>query len=158
MKKIFMFLLMAVMTLGASAQFEKGTHYLGASLSGFGIGFSKGDFTFGVNGEYGYYIADSWLIGGVVGYNHRGGTNSLQIKPEFRYSFKQNGLNLGCGLQFEHAGPARNYIQLCPQVGYTFYLSDKISLEPAFYADFALNDFNNGTSAGLKIGIGLYKR
>lgn len=157
MKKIFVFLLMAVMTLGASAQFEKGTQYVGASLSGLGIGFSKGDFTLGVNGEYGYYIADGWMLGGVVGYNHRAGYNSLQIKPNFRYSFLENGLNLGCGLQFEHAGTELNYIQLCPQVGYTFYLNDKISIEPALYADFALNDFKNGTNAGLKIGIGLYK-
>ena len=37
MKKFFVFMLMAVMTLGANAQFEKGTHYVGASLSGFGI-------------------------------------------------------------------------------------------------------------------------
>lgn len=158
MKKIFVLLLMAVMTLGASAQFEKGTQYVGAYLSGLGIGFSKGDFTFGVNGEYGYYIADGWMLGGVVGYNHnRAGHNSLQIKPNFRYSFLENGLNLGCGLQFEHAGTELNYIQLCPQVGYTFYLNDKISIEPALYADFALNDFKNGTNAGLKIGIGLYK-
>lgn len=157
MKKIFVAMLMAMMTLGASAQFEKGTHYANASLSGFGIGFSKGEFAFGLSGEYGYYIADNWMIGGVLGYNHNAGYNSFQIKPNFRYSLENTGFNLGCGLQFEHAGKARNFIQLSPQVGYTFYLTDMISLEPAIYADFALNDFKNGTNAGLKIGIGLYK-
>lgn len=157
MKKIFVLMLMAVMTLGASAQFDKGTHYAGASLTGLGIGFEKGTFAFGIGAEYGYYIEDCWMIGGTVAYSHKGGNNSVQIKPNFRYSFKSNGLNLGCGLQFEHAGTNLNYIQLCPQVGYTFYLNDKVSIEPAVYADFGLNDFKNGTNAGLKIGIGLYK-
>ena len=156
MKKIFVLLLMSVLTLGANAQFEKGTHYAGAYLSGLGVGYDKGNFRFGLGGEYGYYIncgqerraekADEYA-----------GVHALKIKPNFRYSFMSNGINLGCGLQFEHAGTDRNFIQLCPQVGYTFYLNDKISLEPALYADFALNDFKNGTSAGLKIGIGLYK-
>lgn len=157
MKKILVLLFMAVMTLGASAQFEKGTHYAGASLSGLGIGFSKGNFMLGIGGEYGYFIADSWMIGGTVGYMHNGGANSLQIKPAFRYSFKSNGLNLGCGVQFEHAGTNQNFIQLSPQVGYTFYLNSTVSIEAAVYADFAMNDFKNGTNAGLKIGIGLYK-
>jgi hypothetical protein len=42
-------------------------------------------------------------------------------------------------------------------VGYTFYLNDKVSIEPAVYADFGMNDFRNGTNAGLKIAFGLYK-
>ena len=52
MKKILMLLLVSVMTLGANAQFEKGTHYVNASLSGFGIGFSNGNFNMGLTGEY----------------------------------------------------------------------------------------------------------
>ena len=136
MKKIFVLLLMSVLTLGANAQFEKGTHYAGAYLSGLGVGYDKGNFRFGLGGEYGYYIKDSWMIGGSLSYEYAG-AHALKIKPNFRYSFQSNGINLGCG--------------------YTFYLNDKISLEPALYADFALNDFKNGTSAGLKIGIGLYK-
>lgn len=157
MKKVIFVLLMTVSALGAHAQFNKGTHYANASLSGFGIGFENGNFSFGLSGEYGYFIDDNWMVGGLLGYNYSAGHHSFQLKPEFRYSLDSNGLNLGAGLQFEHVGTGRNYIQLCPQVGYTFFLSDKISLEPAIYADFALNDFKNGTSAGLKIGIGLYK-
>lgn len=154
MKKIFAIMLVAVMTLSAHAQFEKGTHYLNASLSGFNIGYDKSDFAFGISGEYGYYVANNWMIGGVLGYKYHG-SNYFQLKPEFRYSFANNGLNLGAGLQYEYAGTS--YVQLCPQVGYTFFLNNKISLEPAIYADFCLNDFSNGSSFGLKIGIGLYR-
>lgn len=158
MKKIFMILLMAAITIGAKAQFEKGTHFVNASLTGLGIGFTKGNFTMGVSGEYGYFVDNGLMIGGSLGYTHQGGLNSFHVKPTVRYSFQENGLNLGCGVQFEHAGTSANYIQLSPQVGYTFYLSNKVSIEPAIYADFALNDFKNGTNAGLKIGIGLYRK
>lgn len=158
MKKTLVLLLMTVMTLGASAQFEKGTCYGNASLTGLGIGYAKGEFSFGIASEMGYYVADNWMIGGMVGYHHVGGYNALQIKPSFRYSFSECGINLGCGVQFEHAGTNLNYAQLCPQVGYTFYINDKVSIEPALYADFGLNDFKYGTSAGLKIGIGLYHK
>ena len=41
MKKIFIALLLATFTLSASAQFEKGTKYVNASLSGFGLSYSK---------------------------------------------------------------------------------------------------------------------
>ncbi len=150
---------MTVMTLGASAQFEKGTHYAAANLTGLGIGYKNGEFAFGIGAEYGYYVADGWMLGGTAGYEYAGGdfsTHSFLVKPAFRYSFKENGINMGCGVQFEHQGTGNNFVQLCPQVGYTFYLNKKISIEPALYADFCLNDFKNGTSAGLKIGIGLY--
>ncbi len=163
MKKIFALVLMTVMTLGASAQFEQGKHYVGANLTGFGIGCKHGSFAFGISGDYGYYLADQWMIGGAVGYGYESSVHSVLLKPYFRYTFKKNGINLGCGLQYEHAGIAgpagfsNDFVQLCPQVGYTFFINDKVSIEPAIYADFCMNDFSNGTNAGLKIGIGLYR-
>ncbi len=147
---------MTVMTLGASAQFEKGTHYAGANLTELGVGCKHGSFAFGLSGDYGYYIADNWMIGGTVGYTYEGKSHGVQLKPYFRYTFDKIGLNLGGGLQYEHVGTKRDYVQLCPQVGYTFFINGKVSIEPAVYADFCMNDFKKGTSAGLKIGIGLY--
>ena len=51
MKKILVLLFMTVMTLGASAQFDKGTHYVGAGLTGLGFGYEKGGFAFGLGLE-----------------------------------------------------------------------------------------------------------
>ncbi len=156
MKKVLVLMLMAVMTLGANAQFEKGTHYAGANLTGLGIGYQNGNFAFGLSTDYGYYLADQWMIAGTVGYTYKNKVHGVQLKPYFRYTFEKIGLNLGCGLQYEHVGTKQDYVQLCPQVGYTFFINGKVSIEPALYADFCMNDFKNGTSAGLKIGIGLY--
>ncbi|MBO4661495.1 MAG: outer membrane beta-barrel protein [Bacteroidaceae bacterium] len=155
MKKFVVTLLFAVVTLGASAQFEKGTHYGEASITGLGIGYEKNTFSFGFGAGYGYFVADNWMVGGRLGYRHQGaGNNFAAIQALFRYSFKKNGLNLGAGLQYEHAGG--DYVQLCPQVGYTFYLNHYVSLEPAIYCDLGLNEIKYGTNFGLKIGIGLY--
>ena len=156
MKKFVVTLLLAVFTLGASAQFEKGTHYGEASLSGLGFGYEKNQFSFGFGAGYGYFVADNWMVGGRLGYRHQGDANFAAIQALFRYSFKKNGLNLGGGLQYEHAGAGRDYVQLCPQVGYTFYLNHYISLEPAIYCDLGLNEIKYGTNFGLKLGIGLY--
>lgn len=155
MKKFVVTLLLAVFTLGASAQFEKGTHYGEASVAGLGIGYGQGQFNFGIGAGYGYYVADCWMIGGRLGYLHQGSQyNNAVVQALFRYSFKKNGLNVGGGLQYQHG--RGDLVQLCPQVGYTFYLNHYISLEPSVYCDLCMNDFKDGTNVGLRIGIGLY--
>lgn len=162
MKKIIVALLLAVVTTGANAQFEKGTHYGEASLTGLGIGYASHKFNFGVSAGYGYFVADGWMVGGRFGYLHQGaGNNFATLQGLFRYSFKKNGLNVGGGLQYQHGGNSDpdakgDYIQLCPQVGYTFYLNHYVSIEPAIYCDLGLNDIKYGTNFGLKVGVGLY--
>lgn len=157
MKKILCMLLFAVISMSASAQFEKGTQYANASLTGFNMGWggNGNGFCMGLGTEYGYYVADCWMLGGEFGYQHRAKKNNVNLDFKFRYSFKENGLNLGCGLGYAYDG-CGNYAMLTPQVGYTFYLNHYISLEPAFYYRIAMNDFSNGSSAGLKIGVGIY--
>ena len=60
MKKIFIALLLAAVSLGASAQFEKGTKYVGASLTGLNISYSSGEkFGLGLEATGGYFFADS---------------------------------------------------------------------------------------------------
>ncbi|MBP3688553.1 MAG: hypothetical protein J6I54_01040 [Bacteroidaceae bacterium] len=169
MKKVIVALLLAVVTTGANAQFEKGTHYGEASLTGLGIGYAQHQFNFGLGAGYGYFVADGWMVGGRVGYLHQGaGNNFATFQGLFRYSFKKNGLNVGCGLQYQHGKTylfndlrdileaKGDYIQLCPQVGYTFYLNHYVSIEPAIYCDLGLNDIKYGTNFGLKVGVGLY--
>ena len=163
MKKYFTILLLAVVSLSATAQFEKGTHYTEASVSGFGIGVKDKKFNIGIGASQGYFVADGWMLLGRMGYQYNG-VHSALIQGGFRYSFQKFGLNLGAGVQYEHRGShsgnsessKQDYIQFCHQVGYTFYLNRWISLEPALYCDLALNDVKYGTNAGLKIGIGLY--
>ena len=61
MKKSLLLLLFAVVSMGSYAQFEQGTKYVGASLTGLNLSYSSGEkFGLGLQGTAGYFFADSW--------------------------------------------------------------------------------------------------
>lgn len=159
MKKIFIALLLAAVSVGASAQFEKGTKYIGASASDFGLSYSKfEDFRLGVHAMGGYFIADGWMLLGQIGWEHQVGVNVFDIGASARYYLKKNGLYFSGGLKYGHVGPdwVRNNIYISPEVGYCFYLNDRVSIEPSVYCDMCLNHFKDFTKVGFKIGFGYY--
>lgn len=159
MKKIMIVLLLAAFSLGASAQFEKGTKYVSASVSDFGLSYSKfEDFRLGFHAYGGYFIADGWMLLAQIGWDHQVGTNVFNVGTGARYYMQQNGLYFGGGLKYGHVGPneVRNNVYLTPEVGYCFYLNDRVSIEPAVYCDMCLNHFKDFTKIGFKIGFGYY--
>lgn len=153
-------LLLAVVSMSASAQFTKGTKYANATLSGMGMSYDTGrKFCFGLGVTGGYFFADSWMAKAQFDYGHEGGSpgiNKLKIGAGARYYFTQNGIFMGAGLQFEHRGGDNNFVQLPVEVGYCYYLNQYISIEPALFADLCLNKFNQATNVGLKISVGYY--
>ena len=100
MKKIFIALLLSAVSLGASAQFEKGTKYAGASLSGLGLSYSKAeDFRLGLQAVGGFFVADSWMVLGQFGWEHLPGNNSVNLGVAGRYYMQKNGLFFSGGLK-----------------------------------------------------------
>ena len=157
MKKVIFVLLMALVSVSANAQFEKGTKYGNVSLSGMGIGYGgTEDFYFGLAGDCGYFVADSWMLRAGLGYQHENEFNGFMLNLGARYYFKKCGVFTGLGLQYEHKGQPFNWFQFVPEVGYCFYVSHYISIEPAVYADLCCNDWSNGSRVGLKLGVGIY--
>jgi len=159
MKKIFIALLLAAFSLGASAQFEKGTKYVGASVSNFGLSYNKyEDFRLGLHALGGYFVADNWLLLGQLGWDHYNGENSFDVGASARYYFKKTGIFCGAGLKFGHVGPdiVKNNLYLTPEVGYCFYLNQNVSIEPAIYCDWSLNHGRDFTKIGLRVGFGYY--
>lgn len=158
MKKIFMAILLALTTLSVSAQFEKGTSYLNASMTGLDLSYSKNTkFTLGLNATGGYFLEDGWMLYGRVGYDHPAASvNTAQLGVGGRYYIEQNGLYLNLGLQYEFAGKEQNYIHLTPELGYCFYLNHYLSIEPAVYYNCCLNKFSEASRVGLKVGLGFY--
>ena len=159
MKKIIFALLLAAVSLGASAQFEKGTKYVGASVSGFGLSYSKiPGFCLDLQAQGGYFIEDGWMLGGLFGWEHQPGYNNFDMGVGARYYLRKNGLFFGCDFKYKHVGPdvKSDNIYLSPQVGYCFYLNDHVSIEPAVFCDMCLNHFKDYTKIGLKIGFGYY--
>lgn len=162
MRKTIFTLLLALISLTASAQFEKHTSYLSTSLTGLNLSYSNDQkVTFGMQVQGGYFFADEWMLYGRLGYDHQfvkhaKDVNNVEVGAGTRYYISQNGLYLGIGLQYEHRGINDNYVQLTPEVGYCFFLNRHVSIEPAVYYDLCLNEFSSGSTVGLKLGFGFY--
>lgn len=159
MKKIILSLFFAVVSMGAFAQFEQGTKYVSASLSGngFGVGYSKStDFFIGLQANAGYFFADNWMMLGEFGWSHQNGNSNVDLGIAGRYYMKQNGLYYNLGLKYQHIPANINNLYLSPELGYCFYLNDHVSLEPAVYVDMCLNHFKDYTKFGFKISFGYY--
>lgn len=153
---MFSLLLMGA-AVSAHAQFEKNTTYLSASATGLGLSYSSNEkWNFGLDVTAGYFVQTAWMLYGQLGYNHTYYTDNFQMGLGGRYYFTQNGVYMGLGLQYEHATKSVNNLQLCPEVGYAFFVNRFITIEPAVYYHMSLNDFSNGSKVGLKLGLGFY--
>lgn len=159
MKKVFMALLLATVGVAsASAQFEKGKIYGGASASGLGISYSETTkFSFGLEALAGYMFADDLMAMAEVGYNyHNCDTQSLSVGVRCRYYIVQNGLFLSLGAKYMHEFKNYNDFFLTPEVGYSFFLNRNVTLEPSLYYNLSLSEFGNKSRFGLKVGIGFF--
>lgn len=159
MKKILFTLLLTAVSLGAAAQFEKGTKYVNASISDFGLSYSKvPGFSMGIHAGGGYFVADNWMLQGQLGWGHVAGDNTFNMGAGVRYCMKQNGLFFSGNIKYglTDMGKVFHNAYLTPEVGYCFYLNDHVSLEPSVYVDMCLNRFKDFTKVGLKLSFGYY--
>ena len=159
MKKVFMALLLATVGVAsASAQFEKGKIYGGASASGLGISYSETTkFTFGLEALAGYMFADDLMAMAEVGYDyHNSETQSLSLGVRCRYYIVQNGLFLSLGAKYLHEFKDYNDFYITPEVGYSFFLNHNVTLEPSVYYNMSLSKFGDKSRFGIKVGIGFF--
>ncbi len=155
MKKLALFVAVLVMSLTANAQFEQGKGYLGASLSGIDISSQTKEFHLGINAKAGYMFQDNLMALGEIGLDHwQDSPDAFLLGAGLRYYIIQNGLYLGAGLKYKHS---TGYNDLLPgvQIGYAFFLSRTVTLEPELYLDISTKKFDY-TCYGLRIGIGIY--
>lgn len=156
MKKIAFIVVALVMSLTANAQFEQGKGYLGASLSGFDISSQSKKFHFGINAKAGYLFMDNLMALGEIGYDHLDDTPDVFVLGAgIRYYIVQNGLYLGGGLKYKHGGGGYNDVLPGVQVGYAFFVSRTVTIEPELYFDISTKNFDY-SSYGLRLGIGIY--
>lgn len=157
MKKLFSILALCFFAHTAHAQFTTGTKYVGASVSGLGLSYSKdGGFRLGVQATAGYFIADGIMLKAHVGYQHTKVANDFSVGAGGRYYFTQNGIFLGAGAELTHTSPSFNTLSLPVEVGYCYYLNHYLSIEPSVYYKPSLTQFANRSEVGLRIGLGYY--
>lgn len=155
-KAITLFLLLLSVT-GAYAQFDKGTKYLSASLSGLGISYSTNErFRLGIDIDGGLFVSDCLLLKANIGYEHTRNIDDLRAGMGARYYISQNGLFLGAGAEYNHFTKNNNDVMIPVEVGYAFYLNHYITIEPALYYKMSLHDFSGNSTVGARIGLGFY--
>ncbi len=159
MKKLLILLFTVMLTLTASAQFEQGTTYINGSLSGLDLSYSGSkELHFGVEAKAGYFLVDEVMLYGQVGYDHDGdaGLNTVSIGTGVRYYMQANGIFLGANANLIHAD--HNYNDVLPgvEVGYAFYLSRTVTIEPSIYYNQSFKKHSDYSTIGLKIGFGIY--
>lgn len=159
MKKIIMLFAALLLTITASAQFEKDKTYVGASLSGLDLSYNgSNELGFGVNAMAGKFAADNLLLYGTAGYNHPG----KDIDDYFtagvggRYYITQNGIFLGANVKYVHANSSYNDFMPGVEVGYAFFISHTVTIEPAIYYQQSFKDHSDYSTVGLRIGFGIY--
>ena len=151
---------MACVALTASAQFEAGKNYVNLSTSALGLSYSKANkVRFNLGAAAGRFLTDDWMLLGQIGYDHQYKVDNLEIGVGGRYYIEQNGLYLGLGAQYAHnyaLGASNDNFFITPEVGYAFFVTHFLTIEPAVYFKMSCNEFSNGSTVGLKVGVGFY--
>lgn len=141
----------------ASAQFEQGKTYIGGSLTGLNLKYSGADeLTLGVQAQAGYFFADNLMLYAQAGYQHEKDFDNFMVGAGGRYYITQNGIYLGVNAKYKHYDGGYNDFMPGVEVGYAFFLSRTVTVEPAIYYDQSIKDHSDYSTIGLKLGIGVY--
>ena len=166
MRKLMMAAIGLMMATSVDAQkvlnesttpFEESKFYIGASLSGLTLNYSKAsDWSLGLSAKAGYLFLDNWMVLGVIDYqNYSSGTvTSTNIGAGARYYFERNGVFLGLTAKYAHSTGVDEFKPEI-NVGYAFFLGHYVTLEPELYYE---QSFKNSkySQFGLRLGFGVY--
>ena len=158
-KKIAVVALGLMVSVGAHAQFESGKQYCGASLTGLNLSYNGSEeLSLGIQAKAGYFFEDDMMLLAQAEYKHSGleGVKDYwALGAQGRYYIEQNGIYLGAGLKLIHTG---SYNDVMPgvEVGYAFFVSKQVTIEPAVYYDQSFKNHSDYSTVGVKVGIGIY--
>lgn len=158
-KKIAVVALGLMVSVGAHAQFESGKQYCGASLTGLNLSYNGSEeLSLGIQAKAGYFFENDMMLLAQAEYKHSGleGVKDYwALGAQGRYYIEQNGIYLGAGMKLIHTG---SYNDVMPgvEVGYAFFVSKQVTIEPAVYYDQSFKNHSDYSTVGVKVGIGIY--
>lgn len=158
-KKIAVVALGLMVSVGAHAQFESGKQYCGASLTGLNLSYNGSEeLSLGIQAKAGCFFEDDMMLLAQAEYKHSGleGVKDYwALGAQGRYYIEQNGIYLGAGVKLIHTG---SYNDVMPgvEVGYAFFVSKQVTIEPAVYYDQSFKNHSDYSTVGVKVGIGIY--
>ena len=160
MKKLTLILCLLVSTLAAHAQFEKGKWIVNPSITGLGFSYDTGldKAAFGLEVNGGAFVMDNLavLVHAGASWNDRSSdTDIYTLGAGGRYYFDQVGIFAGCNVNMDRwkgKGGDDTKVSFGMEVGYAFFLSKTVTIEPAAY----WNVNGDRSKFGVKVGFGLY--
>ncbi|MCR5312135.1 MAG: hypothetical protein K6E54_00530 [Bacteroidaceae bacterium] len=159
MKKILSTIMLALVTISASAQFDEGKKYLGANLNGFNLSYSEAtDLSINLGANAGYVVQDNLLLIGTLNFDFcNSELNKFELGGKIRYYFDDNGFFVSGGAKFvhEYIGDFNDF-QITPEIGYCFMLNKNLALQPSIYYDMSFSDFTEKSRLGLAVGLGWF--
>ena len=157
-KKHCLVVMAMMLAVAAHAQFEKEKKYIGASLSGLNLSYNGAEKTnFGLDAKAGYMIMDNIMVTGTLGYHKMTDSpSSVNLGVGGRYYMEQNGIYLGASLNYSHMYESCDDFQPSVQVGYAFFLSRTVTVEPEIYYNQSFKSHKDYSKVGFRIGIGVY--
>lgn len=168
MKRFLVFLIVATTTMAVQAQyyrsnrsttpFSEGKFFVGASLTGLDLSYSGIDnFKAAGSAHVGYLALDNLMITAEAGLDCSDDKcHSLLAGVGGRYYIEQNGLFLGAKVNYVHGFKSYNDVMPGVEVGYAFFLSRTVTVEPSIYYNQSFKRHSDYSRIGLKLGIGVY--
>lgn len=163
MRKFFLSLVcLLIATVSVQAQFEKGTILVNTSISGLDLSYSKtekGHFGFQAGGAY--FFLDNLAVVGELGGDWSSPSDTYKLAAKARYYLDRIGIYFSSGLQLSsiHFDDKKrdniNDLAVLFELGYAYFLSKTVTLEPAIYWDLSAKDSDH-SKIGFKIGFGFY--
>lgn len=159
MRRRFALMLVCLLTaVAVNAQFEKGKKYIGASLSGLSLSYNgseKG--SFGLQTKLGYLFSEDLMLTGQIEYDKKNDVPAaFSAGVGARYYIVQNGLYLGASMNYFHSNASYDDFMPSVQIGYAFFLSETVTIEPEIYYNQSFKSHSDYSSIGLRIGFGIY--
>ncbi len=160
MKRAALLVCLLVVTMAAQAQFEKGKWVVDTSISGlnFSHNTGTGHTNFGFEVQGGAFLVDNLALLVDIGAKWPGGdANNYEIGVGARYYFEKVGIYVGADLHANHWTAHEEEDKLTRigfgmDVGYAFFLSKSVALEPALF----WNIDKDRSEFGVKVGFGFY--
>lgn len=160
MKKLIISFCLLCVSMLAHAQFEQGKWIVNPSLTGLNFSHSnKESNKFGLNAQVGTFAADNFAVLVTLGGDWEKNLDIYHLGAGGRYYLESCGIFFGAGGKIKHwkpkhEGSVTDYA-LSGEMGYAFFLSRTITVEPSVYYDLSLKS-SDYSKVGIKVGFGFY--
>lgn len=156
-----MILLAFMLMLGvtsAHAQFEQNKWFINPSVTGLNLSYSDAtDTQFGISAQIGAFVLDNFALLVNLKADFNSVYDNVGLGVGGRYYFDTTGIYLGAAAGLDHfSKPMKETMfSLDAEVGYAFFITRTVTLEPAVYYTWNTK-YSELSTFGLKLGFGIY--